>query len=63
LESSSIALEVRFLLMDALAMAPTPEYLGILREYADGETGPLSRKARSILLSKSRSAVSGGALA
>jgi HEAT repeat protein len=63
LESSSIALEVRFLLMDALAMAPTPEYLGILREYADGEAGPLSRKARSILLSKSRSAISGGSLA
>jgi HEAT repeat protein len=63
LESSSIALEVRFLLMDALAMAPTPEFLGILREYADGEAGSLSRKARSILLSKSRSAVSGGALA
>jgi HEAT repeat protein len=62
LESSSIALEVRFLLMDALAMSPTPEYLGILREYADGEVGPLSRKARSILLSKSRSAI-GGALA
>jgi hypothetical protein len=48
--------------MDALAMAPTPEYLGILREYADAEAGPLSRKARSILLSKSRSAV-GGAFA
>jgi hypothetical protein len=36
--------------------------LGILREYADGEVSPLSRKARSILLSKSRSAI-GGALA
>lgn len=63
LDSTGIALEVRFLLMDALAIAPTPEFLDMLREYADAEQGPLGRKARSILVSKSRSAASGGALA